>query len=140
MNRAGEQCRAAGITFCYHNHEFEFEELEGKVPMELMIEETDPDTVQIELDIYWSTFANRDAVELFKKYPNRFPLWHVKDMNKEKPNETTYVGGGSIDYADIFKRSKKSGMEYYFVEQEHYPIEVFEGMQKSYDYMKAIKG
>jgi len=139
LNTSGEKCKSAGLQFAYHNHAFEFEELEGQIPMELIIEGTDPDLVQIELDIYWSTRAGRDAIELFNKYPNRFELWHVKDMSKSNEGETTFIGDGSIDYREIFKNSQNSGMKYFFVEQEHYPIPVFEGIQKSYDYLKAIK-
>ena len=93
----------------------------------------------MELDIYWSTRAGRDAIELFNKYPNRFVLWHVKDMNKTNQDETTFIGDGSINYAEVFNNSQNSGMECFFVEQEHYPIPVFEGLQKSYDYLKSIK-
>ena len=138
LNKSGEKCKEAGITFAYHNHEFEFEEMEGQIPMEMIIEQTDPDICQIELDIYWSTFAGRDAIELFNKYPNRFALWHVKDMNKENREETTFVGGGSIDYSRIFQNAQNSGMEYFFVEQEHYPTPVFEGIESSFKHLQSI--
>ncbi len=138
LNTSGTKCKTAGITFAYHNHAFEFEELEGQIPMELIIEQTDPEMVQMELDIYWSTKAGRDTFELFNKYPNRFILWYVKDMSKTKEDETTFIGGGSIDYPEVFKNAQNSGMEYFFVEQEHYPIPVFEGLKKSYDYLRAI--
>ena len=139
LNASGEKCKSAGITFAYHNHEFEFIEMDGVVPMEMIIEESDPDLVKIELDIYWSTRGKRDAVEMFNKYPNRFVLWHVKDMNKQRPEETTFVGDGSIDYARVFENRANSGMEYYFVEQEHYPTPALDGIQKSFDYLNALK-
>ena len=139
LNACGEKCKAAGITFAYHNHAFEFEELEGKIPMEVMIESTDPDLVQIELDIFWSTKAGRDAIELFNQYPNRFALWHVKDMSETNPDETVYVGGGSIDYEKVFRNAENSGMKYFFVELEHYSIPAIEGIQKSFDTLKAMK-
>lgn len=139
LNACGEKCKAAGITFCYHNHDFEFLELEGQVPMEMIIEQTDPELVQMELDIYWSTKAGRDTFELFDKYPNRFALWHVKDMSKTRENETTFVGDGSINYAEIFQKARNTGMEHFFVEQEHYPTPVFEGLQKSFEYLNALK-
>ena len=133
-----KKCKEAGLTFCYHNHDFEFMELDGRVPMEMIIEETDVDKVQIELDIYWSTVAGRDAKALFDKYPNRFVLWHVKDKSKVA-DETTFIGDGSIDYQAIFANSANSGMEYFFVEQEHYPTPVFEGIQKSFEFLRSMK-
>ena len=139
FNSCSEQCKAAGITFAYHNHAFEFAELDGQVPMELIIEQSDPDLVKIELDIYWSTRAGRDAIELFNKYPNRFVLWHVKDMSKTNQDETTVVGQGSIDYANIFKNGGNSGMEYFFIEQEHYPIPAIDGIKQGFDHLKTIK-
>ena len=138
LNISGEKCKAAGITFCYHNHEFEFIEMDGTVPMEMIIEGTEADKVQIELDIYWTTVAGRDAKALFDKYPGRFVLWHVKDKSKIA-EETTFVGDGSINYAEIFKNSENSGLEYYFVEQEHYPTPVFEGIKQSFDYLQRVK-
>ncbi|MEQ9424021.1 MAG: sugar phosphate isomerase/epimerase [Cyclobacteriaceae bacterium] len=139
LNNAGEKCNAAGIQLCYHNHDFEFEEMEGEVPLLMMLENSDKATLQFELDIYWSTRGGFDALELFNKYPGRFPLWHVKDMSKTDPMETTYVGAGSIDFANILKNSGNSGLDIPIVEQEHYPIPVYEGLEKSHEFMRTVE-
>ncbi|MBS0001014.1 MAG: sugar phosphate isomerase/epimerase, partial [Cyclobacteriaceae bacterium] len=79
-NQFGEVCREAGIQFAYHNHDFEFMEFDGTRAYDLIIQETDPDLVKFELDLYWITKAGFDPVEYFNKARGRFPLWHVKDM------------------------------------------------------------
>jgi sugar phosphate isomerase/epimerase len=137
MNQANEVCRKAGITFAYHNHEFEFEPLEGRIPYDVMCEELD-ESIALELDIYWSTFANFDALELFKKYSGRIHLWHVKDMDRDKRERQTDVGSGSIDYKSIFKAADSSGMKHFFLEQEYFNTPQIEAITKGYNYLKGI--
>ena len=116
FNASAEVCRKAGMQFCYHNHDFEFKELEGQMPFDLLLSQTDPKLVQMELDLYWATFANQDPVALFRKNPGRFPLWHVKDMEKTPERAFAPVGTGSIDFQRIFDARKTAGMTHYFVE------------------------
>ena len=106
FNASAEVCRKAGMQFCYHNHDFEFKELEGQMPFDLLLSQTDPKLVQMELDLYWATFANQDPVALFRKNPGRFPLWHVKDMEKTPERAFAPVGTGSIDFQRIFDARK----------------------------------
>ena len=82
FNRAGEACNKAGLTFAYYNHDFEFETLEGQRPYDLILQQTDKALVGMELDLYWISKAGLDPLTYFEKYPKRFPLWHVKDMDK----------------------------------------------------------
>lgn len=118
FNRSAEVCRAAGLQFAYHNHDFEFQPLDGQMPFDLITKGTDAKLVQFELDLYWATRAGQDPVELFKKHPGRFPLWHVKDMAKTPEREFAEVGMGSIDFQRIFDARKTAGMTHYFVEQD----------------------
>lgn len=118
FNKAGEVCKKAGIQFCYHNHDFEFMKLDDQLPFDLMIKDLDPELVKFELDLYWITKAGFDAVTYFGKDPGRYVLWHVKDMAKTAEKEFTEVGNGSIDFKKIFAAKKKSGMQYFFVEQD----------------------
>jgi len=125
FNKTGEKCRKAGITFGFHNHQVEFREIEGTVPYDLLVENSDPKLVIFELDIAWITAAGKDPIAYFKKYPGRFPVWHMKDLSPEKQPAT--LGEGIIDFKPILAMSKKAGMEYWFVEQDdchtHSPME-----------------
>lgn len=118
-NRFGEQCRAAGIQFAYHNHEFEFETLEGRRPMDLLLAETEADLVKMELDFYWISYAGADPFEYFVRHPGRYPLCHVKDMAADR--RMTDVGAGTIDFATLFAAAEAAGMQHYFVERDDSP-------------------
>lgn len=118
FNRAGEACQKAGIQFAYHNHDFEFQPLEGQMPYELILKGTDPKLVKMELDLYWATFAGKDPVELFKANPGRFPLVHLKDMAKTEKREFAEVGTGSINFQRIMDARKTAGIKHFFVEQD----------------------
>ena len=117
LNTAGKKCKAVGLELLYHNHDFEFIKNEsGVVPIEYFLEHTDPDTVNFEMDLYWVTKAGADPLAYFEKYPGRFKLWHVKDMDDE--GKFAPVGQGNIDFKRILEQKKKSGMKYYYVEQD----------------------
>ncbi|MCF0060871.1 sugar phosphate isomerase/epimerase [Dyadobacter chenwenxiniae] len=116
FNKSGEVAKKAGLQFGYHNHDFEFKKMDGQLPYDI-IASTDPNLVKLELDLYWIVKAGLDPVDLFKKYPGRFPLWHVKDMDKGDQSFAE-VGTGSIDFKKIFDARKIAGLEHFFVEQD----------------------
>lgn len=118
FNQAGEICKKAGIQFGYHNHDFEFQNVSGQIPYDLILKGTDPKLVKMELDLYWASFANQDPVALFKKHPGRFPLVHMKDMAKTEKREFAEVGTGSIDFQRILDAGKTAGLKHIFVEQD----------------------
>ncbi len=118
-NQFAEQCRSAGIQFAYHNHDFEFVELEGRLPMDLLLAETEADLVKVELDLYWTTLAGADPFEYFANHEGRFPLCHVKDMAAD--GSMVDAGSGTIDFAAIFARSGQAGLTHYFVERDDSP-------------------
>jgi len=136
FNKAGETCKKAGVQFCYHNHDFEFAQQDGKYPYEILLESTDKDHVKFETDLYWLTKAGQDPVALFEKHPGRFPLWHVKDMDKTEKKMFTEVGNGVIDFKKIFEHTKKAGLKYFFVEQDICPGDPFNSITTSIDYIK----
>jgi sugar phosphate isomerase/epimerase len=136
FNVAGEKCRKAGIQFCYHNHDFEFEAQDGKYPYDVLLENTDPKLVKMELDLYWATRAGQDPVKLFDAHPGRFPLWHLKDMDGTPKHSFTEVGNGTIDFKRIFANRARSGMRYFFVEQDQCPGSPFDSITKSIAYIK----
>lgn len=116
LNTLGEACHKEGITLAYHNHDFEFENREGKIPLDVLIENTDPNNLAIELDLYWAVKANKDPIAYFKNYPGRFKLWHVKDMAKD--GSFADVGTGVIDFETIFAHGELAGIEHKFVERD----------------------
>ncbi|CAA9269757.1 MAG: Sugar or sugar phosphate isomerase/epimerase/dehydrotase [uncultured Adhaeribacter sp.] len=138
FNRAGEACKKAGLQFAYHNHDFEFEKIDGQVPYDLLLAQTDKDLVKMELDLYWVAKSGNDALALFEKNPGRFPLWHVKDMDKTEKKFFTEVGNGSIDFKRIFAAAKTSGMEYYFVEQDVTPGNPLDSITTSYQNLSQV--
>ena len=117
MNTLGEKCHNAGLKLLYHNHDFEFKPLaDGTVIEDLLLEKCNPEWVNFQMDLYWVTKANANALTYFEKYPGRFKAWHVKDMDKE--GKFTPVGTGTIDFKSILAQKEKSGMEFYLVEQD----------------------
>lgn len=136
FTKSGEACKKNGVQFAYHNHVTEFDEVEGTRPFDYILNHTDKDLVKMELDLGWATKAKQDPVELFKLHPGRFPLWHVKDLDKTTM-EPTEVGSGYIDFKRIFDNAKESGMKYFFVEQDGAPHPL-EDVSKSYNYLKKM--
>jgi sugar phosphate isomerase/epimerase len=136
FTKSGEACKKNGVQFAYHNHVTEFDEVEGHRPFDYILSHTGKDLVKMELDLGWATKAKQDPVELFKLHPGRFPLWHVKDLDKTTM-QPTEVGSGFIDFKRIFDNAQESGMKYFFVEQDGAP-KPFEDVTKSYDDLKKI--
>ena len=138
FNKAGEESKKANIKFGYHNHEYEFEEENGKVLYDVLLENTDPQYVCMELDLGWVIVPGKDPLAYFAKYPNRFPLWHLKDMDLVKKHSTEF-GKGGLDIKKMFENSATSGMKYFFIEQEEYTSTPFESIKINMDYLKKIK-
>jgi sugar phosphate isomerase/epimerase len=136
MNKAGEVCKKAGIQLCYHNHDFEFIQEDGKYPYETLLANTDKELVKMEIDLYWLTKAKQDPIALINAHPGRFPLWHLKDMNNKPDQMFTEVGNGVIDFKSILKHSKKAGLQYFFVEQDVCPGSPFDSITQSITYIK----
>lgn len=113
----GKKCEAVGLKLLYHNHDFEFKkDADGIIPIDYLLENTDPKYVNFQMDLYWVTKAGADPVAYFEKYPGRFKIWHVKDMDEE--GRFAPVGKGTIDFGRILEKKKLSGMKYYMVEQD----------------------
>lgn len=136
FNAIGELCKKSGIRFGYHNHDFEFKDLDGQVGYDILLKDTDSSLVTFELDIYWASFAGKDPVTMFSQYPGRFELWHVKDMLTEPKKTFTEVGSGVIDFKKIFAAAKKSGMKHFFVEQDVCPGPPLDSIEKSFRYIQ----
>lgn len=137
LNRAGEEARRRGVRLAYHNHDFEFEPIGGRIPFDVMLAETDPENVTIELDIYWIVRAGHDPVAYFDAHPNRFSLVHVKDSAGPPEHRMTDVGAGSIDFRRVLGRAEQVGVEHYFVEHDN-PADPFESIAASYRHLRTL--
>jgi sugar phosphate isomerase/epimerase len=118
FNKAAEDCKKVGVKFGYHNHDFEFRKEGDQVLYDILLKNTDPALVNMELDLGWVVASGNDPFAYFKNYPGRFPLWHLKDM---KGKGSVEFGNGSLDIVGILKKGKEAGMKYFFIEQEEYP-------------------
>jgi len=136
FNKAGEACRKNGVQFAYHNHQTEFDEVEGQRPFDYILDNTDENLVKMELDLAWATKAGQDPVRLFGLHPGRYPLWHVKDLDKETMNPAE-AGTGVVDFKRIFDNAEKSGMKYFFVEQDGAPQPLI-NVSNSYKYLAKL--
>jgi len=139
LNQTAMKVQAAGLKFAYHNHDFEFKPTDGRLPYDVLQADTDPKLVQFEMDMYWITRGGQDPLKYFNKYPGRYPLVHVKDMEKPAGHNFTEVGRGRIDFKRIFAQSEKAGIQHYYVEQDETPGSPFDSLKISYDYLKNLK-
>lgn len=131
FNEVGAKVKASGMKFAYHNHEFEFEEIDGQIPMNILMENTDPDLVDIELDLCWATVGGMDPAAYFAEYPGRFPLCHVKDYSLTD-EELRNVGAGDVDFAGIFAKADVGGLKHYIVEHDHPGDDPYESIRISF--------
>lgn len=144
FNECGDICKANGIRFAYHNHDYSFAELDGEIPQDYMMDNTNPDTVDFEMDMYWVIVAGVDPLSYFERYPNRFRLAHVKDRMKEAPAEekqaSCTLGKGSIDYPPLLAAAKTAGISYFILEQERYDgTTPMEGAEDGAAYLSGVQ-
>ena len=144
-NRIGAAARRAGLQYAYHNHNFEFaDQGGGAIGYDILLKETDPQLVKFQIDCGWMVFAGHDPVEYFRKYPQRFPMIHVKDFLPRANGETEMrgaeLGHGTVDYKPIFAAAGKAGLRHYFVEQEgpFARMSPLEAAKVDCDYLRTI--
>jgi sugar phosphate isomerase/epimerase len=139
LNRVGELCKQGGIQFAYHNHDKEFVPVDGyQWGYEVFLNETDPKLVKALLDLYWITKAGGDPISMFEKFPGRFELLHVKDMDNTDKKMYTCPGSGVIDFGKIFSHAGNAGVKHYIVEidRNDQPMDC---IKSSYTYLKALR-
>jgi sugar phosphate isomerase/epimerase len=138
LNKIGEQVRKEGLRFAFHNHDKEFVDVgDGKLGYDIILEATDPSVVDMEIDLYWVKKGNADPLEYFDKYPGRFKICHVKDMDKTPDRSFEIVGKGIIDFQQIFEESDKAGLQHFIVEQDNAPDPVAT-VTESINYLKQL--
>ena len=128
----------AGLQFAYHNHDFEFPKLDGQVPYDVLLQNTDPKLVQLEIDLYWITKAGQDPLTYFARWPGRVPLVHVKDSAGAPEHKMADVGQGKIDWKRIFAKRDQAGIKHFFVEHDQ-PPQPFEDIAASYKYLHELE-
>jgi sugar phosphate isomerase/epimerase len=149
MNRAGERCRAAGLSLCYHNHAFEFAPVDGgAIPFDIMMKELDARNVSLELDVFWVAMGGHDPARMLRQYKGRVPLVHLKDRAANVAPETSEakvpatafaeVGNGSLNFPEILRAAKESGVKHYFVEQDRTPGNPLDSLRQSYTYLSKL--
>ncbi|MFW5759839.1 MAG: sugar phosphate isomerase/epimerase family protein [Cyclobacteriaceae bacterium] len=138
LNKIGKNIKEAGFKFAWHNHDKEFRTMEnGRLPFDVLMENTDPATVTVELDWYWVVKGGYNPVDYFKKYPGRFELAHVKDMNNNRDGGITCVGNGIMDFTDIFKHADQGGVQFYIVENER-AVKGMKCARESYNHIASV--
>ena len=136
FNRIGESLQRVGLRFAYHNHDYDFKPLPtGEIGYDLLLAETDPKLVLLEMDLFWITKGGGDPLTYFEKWPGRFPLVHVKDMSGN--GVMTNVGQGHIDWGRIFAKRREAGIEHFFVEHDS-PRSPLDDIRTSFLYMKSL--
>lgn len=136
FNRAAATARVAGMGFAYHNHAFEFEPMDDRVPYDVLLEETDPDLVHLEMDPYWIRRGGRDPLEYVERYADRIRILILKDQGVD--GETTPVGEGTTDFRPILARSRESGIRHHFVQQD-VPGDALASARASHEHLSALE-
>lgn len=134
----GKKCAENGLLFGYHNHDFEFVKFDGKMAYDILMENTDPKHLCIELDTYWVEFAGLNIVDFMNRYAERMKLLHIKDMKSLEDKQNTEIGKGIIDVPAIIDAGKKMGAHWYIVEQEAFEIDQIQSITESIRYMRSI--
>ncbi len=138
LDELGKKADEAGLKLLYHNHDFEFvKDEDGIVPIDYLLENCDPKYVNFQMDLFWVIKAKADPLVYFEKYPGRFKIWHVKDMDTE--GKFAPVGRGTIDFSRILEKKEQSGMQYYMVEQDKtFTMEPLEAVKVSHKGIQEI--
>lgn len=139
LNAAGAQVKKAGLQLAYHNHDFEFVDQNGQIGYDVILKETDPALVKMQMDLYWVARGTKvPPEEWFKRAPGRFVMWHVKDVHKTS-GDYTEVGNGTIDFTKIWPHAQLAGLKHFFVEQGgNFTHDPFRSVADSAEYVKRV--
>lgn len=139
LNLAGGQIKKAGLQLAYHNHDFEFVEQNGQTGYDIILKDTDPALVKLQMDLYWIARGSKlSANQWFKRQPGRFVMWHVKDVHRTS-GDYTEVGNGTVDFTRIWPDAALAGMKHFFVEQGgNFTHDPFRSVADSADYVKRV--
>jgi len=138
LNHTGKLCNEEGLQFGFHNHATEFQRIDGKLPFDILLNETDPKFVVVQIDTYWVVYAHHDPVVYFRKFPGRFSLLHLKDIDNSPDRNSTEIGNGTIDWKSLLAEAVASGTKHFFVEQEHFTQSTMQSVRVSFDYLRTL--
>lgn len=139
FNAAGATARDAGVRFGYHNHDFEFAAIEGRLPYDILLERTDSALVSMQMDLFWITKGGQSPLDYFDRHRGRFEMVHVKDMDASPRQRMVDVGRGKIDFPHIFAQREKAGIRHLFVEHDNPEPSAIESAKASYEYLAQLK-
>lgn len=137
FGRVGEQARRRGLNFCYHNHDFELQALDGRIPLDVMLSSTSPDDLKLQMDVYWITKGGRNPVELITRLGSRVASLHLKDMDRTASRGITTVGRGTIDFAAILRAARGAGVTDFFVEEDN-PSDPMRSARDAFAHLSGI--
>lgn len=132
-----EMAKRHGMGFAYHNHEYDHVPIGGRVPLDVVLESSDPALVRLELDLYWMTRGGGDWRSYFARWPGRIPMVHVKDSAGPPEHEMRDVGAGKIPFAQIFAQRERAGIQHFFVEHDE-PADPIASITASYEYLRTL--
>lgn len=138
FNDAGSRTKAAGFRFAFHNHTEGFPKIDGVVPFELLLRETDPSLVSFEMDVHWVIAGGADPIDLMHRFPNRFKMVHVKDSSGPPKYTQTDVGAGTYPWAKILDAAAAVGVQHYFAESDD-ATDPMGFAKHSYDYLAHLE-
>jgi sugar phosphate isomerase/epimerase len=138
FNRIGDQCRANGLRFLYHLHGYEFETYDGRYGLDILLDETEPANLGLELDTYWVEAAGLDAVESLQKYGPRCGAIHFKDMNTHQARRDTEIGEGVLDVPALLQAAQAFAIDWFVVEQEQFDRSPFESVAISLHNLRRL--
>ena len=139
FNKIGQACKDNGLTFAYHNHNFEFDTFDGETGFDLLFGQTDPELVKVELDCYWATFAGYEPEAIINKYKNRIVSLHIKDMKKENGEPRSIeIGSGTLDIKGLIKQGEDNGVGWFVVEQEQFDGDPMESAKVNMDHLNKL--
>jgi sugar phosphate isomerase/epimerase len=138
FNKAGALAKAAGLKFAFHNHNAEFRPIQDQIPYDVLVANTDPSTVSFQIDVYWMTVGGQSVVDYMAKFPNRFPMLHLKDRAAPPQTGMVDVGQGNIDFAVILSKAVAQGSKHFFVEHDS-PADPIASARASAAYLSRLE-
>lgn len=138
FNKLGSELRAHDLQLYYHNHDFEFEQYDGKYALDILVENTEPDNLHIELDTFWVEFMDLHSVDFIKKYGKRCSMLHIKEMKSLDQKSSTTIGKGVMDFKTITSLGKEQGVKWYTIEQEEFDTDQLYAVEEGYKYLRSI--
>jgi sugar phosphate isomerase/epimerase len=138
LNKCGDAARQRGLTLCYHNHSFELEPLEGRVPLDMLLASTQPELVRLQMDVYWMTHGRRDPAAEIRRLGSRVATLHLKDMDASPARGITSVGRGIIDFRAVLTAAADARVAHYFVEEDA-PANSLAAIRSSYQHLERLE-